>query len=496
VPNVRSRRSRVLFAVACAAIGARAVAGSELVGAGDIALRHEVQLLADAGVLRAPVSGWALSGDDLQPSAGAAEAERFSAALRSLARYSQPGLTWSVGVSGINEPFRLRSFETVPREEAQQTAGLRWTSDRLALAVNLTHVGDPSDGSDWRLDGSYVGVALGNWIVAASAADRWWGPGWDGSLILSNDARPIPALTLHRRQARPMRIPGLRWIGPWTTQILLGQLESDRARANARLFGWRFGFRPVPKLEIGFTRTAQWCGTGRPCDLSTFADLLTGLQDNPGERGVSKSSDPGNQLAGFDLRYAFSVLRQPLAFYGQRIGEDERDGLPSAWLSLFGIETWKQPSRTGSSYRIHVEYAETTCGETHFGCAYNHTTYTDGYRYRGRPIGHPLDGDGTMTSLGVLFVTGAGHSWNLLARHAEINRGNDPRNTLSLRKQRLLSLELSHRRYFAAGMLAFGVSREQGEYADDGSKVDQSRLFVSWTWMPGRTQGAARPIGE
>ena len=28
-----------------------------------------------------------------------------------------------------------------------------------------------------------------------SVTDRWWGPGWDGSLILSNNARPIPAIT-------------------------------------------------------------------------------------------------------------------------------------------------------------------------------------------------------------------------------------------------------------------------------------------------------------
>ena len=43
-----------------------------------------------------------------------------------------------------------------------------------------------------------IGVVAGNWSIAASTQDRWWGPGWDGSIILSNNARPIPSLTLDR----------------------------------------------------------------------------------------------------------------------------------------------------------------------------------------------------------------------------------------------------------------------------------------------------------
>jgi hypothetical protein len=44
---------------------------------------------------------------------------------------------------------------------------------------------------------------LGNWSTSLGKVDRWWGPGWDGSLILSTNARPIPAISLDRRIAEP-----------------------------------------------------------------------------------------------------------------------------------------------------------------------------------------------------------------------------------------------------------------------------------------------------
>ena len=109
--------------------------------------------------------------------------------------------------------------------------------------------------------------SLGNWMLAAGAMDRWWGPGWDGSLILSSNARPIPSLSLQRSFAEAPPQRWLRWVGPWTMSVLMGEMESDRAVPNALFFGWQLTFRPLPHLEIGLERTAQWCGDDRPCDF-------------------------------------------------------------------------------------------------------------------------------------------------------------------------------------------------------------------------------------
>ena len=62
----------------------------------------------------------------------------------------------------------------------------------------------------------------------------------------------------------------LRWLGPWRFSTFMGQLEEDRDYPEALLFGMRFESRPLPSLQIAASRSAQWCGEGRPCDLSTF----------------------------------------------------------------------------------------------------------------------------------------------------------------------------------------------------------------------------------
>src|SRR5690606_10852460 len=94
---------------------------------------------------------------------------------------------------------------------------------------------------------------------------------------------------------------------------------------------WAYGplyalsaFKPRPWLELGLSRTAQWCGEGRPCDLETFGRLLVG-RDNRSDT-LRESEEPGNQMAGYDVRVRSPWRTVPAAFYGQLIGEDEAGG--------------------------------------------------------------------------------------------------------------------------------------------------------------------------
>ena len=97
-----------------------------------------------------------------------------------------------------------------------------------------------------------------------------------------------------------------------------------RTVTDVRLFdvyrGDQIGVREG--LEIGVSRTAQWCGEGRPCGLDTFWDLFIG-RDNVGDDGTTPENEPGNQLAGFDVRWTNMWFGTPMSFYGQVIGEDE-----------------------------------------------------------------------------------------------------------------------------------------------------------------------------
>jgi hypothetical protein len=55
-------------------------------------------------------------------------------------------------------------------------------------------------------------------------------------------------------------------------------------------------------------------------------------------------------------------------------------------------------------------------------CGYRNSVYPQGYTYRGRIIGHALDNDGRMLSLGALLVRPTGESWEVLLRRVEANR--------------------------------------------------------------------------
>lgn len=472
------------MALACVA---QAGFAGPLLPAGDAALRADIQLLADYGVIAGPVSTWPLAWGSIL--AEIENADR-SAALPShvqhaLARVQAAGrrdssagdVHYRARVSGAASPMRIRSFADTPRESGEISAGFSWSRDWLSIDLDGQIVRAPDDGDEYRYDGSLVAVALGNFSVAASTLDRWWGPGWDGSLVLSSNARPIPALTLDRNGTDAFETPWLGWLGPWDLGVIFGQMETGRAVPDTRFFGLRFNFRPLTSLEIGLSRAAQWCGEGRPCDLDTFADLLAG-RDNRGDDGIAAGTEPGNQLAGVDVRWSLSALRLPVAVYGQFIGEDEAGGLPSRFLAQFGLEAAGLWGNRGS-WRWFGEVTDTTCGfyesNDNFNCAYNHGIYRDGYRYRGRSIGHGADNDARLLSTGLLLIDGAETSWNVLARYGDLNRGGapDPRNTVTAVPQDLASLDVSWSREFRYGVIELGAGVEHTEDTD-------TRAFIRW----------------
>ncbi|MDH4261142.1 MAG: capsule assembly Wzi family protein, partial [Gammaproteobacteria bacterium] len=351
---------------------------------GDGQLRHDLQLLSDVGIVHAPLTTWPVSwaevardvrsaGDDpARPLHIAAALARVRAAAREATDVGDP--EFNARVAGSEHPMSLRRFSDVAREEGEISAGARYTGDRFAFRLQATAVSNASDDKDVRADGSYVGAVFGNWMLSVGYIDRWWGPGWEGSLIYGSNQRPIPSITLERNYSDASKHPWLSWIGQWRLTTTMGQLEGNRDDApHAQLFGMRVTLKPHPRLEVGISRSAQWCGDGRPCDAGTFWDLFTG---NDNDQPLAQQ--PGNQMAGFDLRW--SLPWAPVAVYAQAIGEDEANFMPSKYLGLFGAEAWGGWGER--SWRAHVEYADTTCAfyqsDPQFGCAYQNGIYTDG----------------------------------------------------------------------------------------------------------------------
>ena len=454
---------------------------------GDGQLRHDLQLLSDAGIVHAPLTTWPVSWAEISrdlsgintgklPLYVEAAFERARHAANEATHMGDPRLEASI--SGSAEPMQLRRFDDVPRESGEASVGAQYLGERFAMRLQVTGAFDAADGKELRPDDSYVAVVLGNWMLHAGYIDRWWGPGWEGSLIYGNNARPMPSITIERNYSDPIDHPWLRWIGQWRFVATMGQLEEERADApNAQLFGMRATWKPHPRLEVGFSRTAQWCGDGRPCDIDTFWDLLIGNDnDQP------PAEQPGNQLGGFDVRW--SLPWAPVALYAQAIGEDEANFMPSKYLGLAGIEFWGGFGER--SWRAHVEAADTACSFTSsppdFGCAYRNSIYFDGYQYYNRAIGHSIDGDSRQIAAGLMLVNGDGSSWEIALQAAKVNReGANPVHSVSLVPEDIASVDLHHRRALFGGDLRVGIGYEERDANGAGVHEEDIRGYLQWS---------------
>ncbi len=486
-------RGRSIAILLLALSGTGAAHAGPWLDAGDGGLRHDVQLLADGGAISAPVGTWPLSWADalaFNEKRLAADPALAAAAARLRRRARDAGVSevatgWQpryVARAG-SEGRTVRDFHDLGREKIELGAGIEWTGPRSAVRLMATVVTDPDDDRELRADGSHAAWALGNWSVGLAASDRWWGPGWAGSTILSNNARPVPAVFVDRIAARPFENRWLRWIGAWDAVGFMGQLESDRAVRDARLFGLRLTTRPARFLELGVSRLAMWCGKGRPCDLDTFGDLLLG-RDNAGDN-VAPEDEPGNQLAGYDIRLSAGQWGIPVALYTQRTGEDEQDLRPALFITQVGMETWGTLERFGS-WRAYIEVVDTLCGGNITGegtpdCAYDHPIYQTGMRHRGRPLAHSLDNDAEVWTLGILLNDRRDASWQLRVSAGDLNREGTAPNTVAAGDTTYKSVQLDYRRPLPVGRLDASAGVERFSPRTGGASDDDWRLSLGWS---------------
>ncbi len=479
---------------------------SPRIDSNSLSARHDMLLLKDSGTIESAVLAWPwpLGRNSFDaPESGSLKfpdsRNRLQTIYETESHSGKGPIETRISLATGTLPFRSYGFQ--PREQFEASASQSWLSEWISGNLSLTYANDPADGDEFRLDGSYVAVALGNWVAAIDQVDRWWGPGWDGSLILSNNARPVPAISLTRISPEPYQSKWLKWIGPWTFTTFMGQLdndEGDRPGSDARLFGMRIDFSPFnwKNLDIGLSRTAQWAGDGRPGGWDTFRMLLLG-EDNR-VNGVTYENEPGNQLAGIDYR-----LRIPgwnVAHYFQIIGEDEETFLPDANMIMGGLETWGELSGSGATWRSYFEWADTRAGhlrrdpraDRDFNTAYNHGIYQEGYRRHDQAIGHAMDGDGVMRSIGGFIVQENGNLWGAKYRNYSLNRDGRGPNSVTIDPVEGSSIELfaelSDLTFlpFISNQPLVSVKR-----SSDGSAISNSKLNIGLHYIEEENQATA-----
>lgn len=437
-----------LVALCCA--GA-AEAGWQMVDGRDVWARQEMLLSGKGGVSTSTFPAWRPVQDN--------------------------GVDLLAGVSLATESHLPTLLGGAQPSDSRVFVSARSSADDYSLQANLAYRFDNSCGKDgYTLQGSHAAYRLGNWFLGAGKLDWFWGPGWDSSLILQTPQEAPPALFLQRAVTEAPEPSWLHWIGPWNWQMFAGQLEGNRDHAEAKLLGARLTFQPFDAgLEIGISRTAMWGGEGRPESLSSLWNVIQGTSENCYSNCAQ--SEPGNQLGGFDLKYGFAAGDSRLSVYAQLTGEDEAKGQPSRNLYLAGAD-WSHPRALGGRpLTVFFEAADTMAdaavrSRAWPNVAYNHGIYTDGYRYKGQPLGSSYDSDSRSYVLGMLGEVGADWRWQLRLKHLELNRDGRGLNVVSPgRATRTVGAELG-------GDYRWQQLRFQGTLAayDDKAYLDGSQV--------------------
>ncbi|MEM0911508.1 MAG: capsule assembly Wzi family protein [Pseudomonadota bacterium] len=375
-------------------------------------------------------------------------------------------------LQGATDDVRFRSFDDGVQEKGKISLSSEFYIGRVSAQLTLNY----ADGGRTNLDNSFIAYQFGSWNVRVGSIDQFWGPAQSSSLILSTNTRPIKAIALSRSSATRSESPWLSWLGPWYFTTQMGQLESDRAVPDAKLFLNRANVRPIKGLEIGFSWAAMWGGEGRPEDLDSFIEVITFESVCLRPDGIctdAQLSKRGNHLAGFDITYSFNLFSRPITLYGQRIGEDSAGTFNiTDNANLFGISTYF------GNAKVFLETSDTNVncdgGATDtFDCYYENGVYESGYRAYGRAIGSTFDSDARQITLGANYRFNEGAVAELYVRHAELNQdGRNPSPVLTdSASEDLLELSGFYRMPFNKWLLTAGgtVSRRdlpQGDETD------------------------------
>ncbi|MBZ0220818.1 MAG: capsule assembly Wzi family protein [Candidatus Methylomirabilis sp.] len=250
------------------------------------------------------------------------------------------------------------------------------------------------DSSDTKLEEGYLMLRFHGVEMLAGRDHMWWGPGFHGSLLMTNNARAfdmVKATSTH-----PFLLPWkFKRLGLLRPTLFLARLEKERDYPNAKFLGMRLDIKPSSSFQVGLSRVFMFGGKGRQ-SLSggDWLDVLTAKDS------AEHSDSPvnGNQIVSIDASFVYvNEGNQFIPFSGVRLygelGAEDSSGsrTPSGRALMYGL-LLDGPLRI-DGLDLRAEYANTGLSERYGPLWYSHGVYTSGYTYRGRVIGHHMGGD-------------------------------------------------------------------------------------------------------
>ncbi len=496
----------VLFSLLASSCFSIAATASQWAEVGDKQLREDVEILHDAGVLQGPVLSWPLPWEQIAEDATqASTADDISpflqaAARRIVARYQEHrerGLHPNVEIKlqASNGASLVKDFSGGVRSKAGASARFEHGWDNTTVVYGIGYqqsqvFESQKYGGHVVADNIYVSKKLGNWIFFAGTPEEWWGPSGEQSLSLSNTARPYPKAGFKRASAEPFESRWLHWLGYYRFEATAGVLTGPRHDyQNNYILSQRLELQPFNSFQIALTKTTQICGKKNPaglpdrkCGLSVIAKSLVLV----GSANSGKlATDSSNSGASIDLRYGRPVGNVNFNFYSQFFAEDSPFDAVSKLAGIsfaghtVGLGSWKIGAEAIDTAAIRL--LQPGLPRRQLGTTYLNFVYTDGFSFRGQPLGASIDGDANMVSAYGSLTDKYNRRWSGAIRYIDLNISN----TLNYR----ISQNREHIWFGEAGVVwptLYGDVNLKARVQSDspntpGRKVARTEAEAGWT---------------
>jgi len=299
---------------------------------GNMAVKSDIDLLADNSYIIAPVLTWPIAWVNIGPEllskaskkrikTSAPDVQQAYQRILTLYKSSQAKHQTTLRVSGGHNINPFRTFAWQPRADFTTSVSTSYTNASHHFAGKLeVSYGDYADLTrNVHLGGSYLYGLFGNWAVGFDKVNRWWSPAYSDSLILSNNAAPLPTFTVQRLRAYPFKTKWLSWLGPWSLTSSLSVGSPNTPVTHPLIWLTNFTFRPIPSLQFSLSRVAYFAGDQRPLTWAMLKNLLL-FQDNAyddkGHGNTSAKDAPGTEHVETTVLWSlFPRFHMHLNFY-------------------------------------------------------------------------------------------------------------------------------------------------------------------------------------
>ena len=238
----------------------------------------------------------------------------------------------------------------------------------LALEPLLLATGDEADVS---LQKAYIKIGGGGTELEIGRDANWFGPGYRGTTVLTNNARNFDQVKLSSPE--PLDVAWIKkHLGEVKYSVLLSRFDETGTGNTYRhpyLLGVKLALKPKAWYEIGLNFARQFGGPGFNGSPS-LAESIFGGGDN----------DHANTIAGLDLRFRIPSLRN-LELYGEYSGEDNAGGVwPIVESYVAGVYVPCITSSCRDDFRFEFFWGSEML--------YGDWQFPNGYVYHGLTPGH------------------------------------------------------------------------------------------------------------